>query len=98
MLLLTQKEEQKEQLVKEQIRKTNCEEDAIYLAQVYVDIRLEPDLRKNILIKIDELDAEEAKEYILEYSKPEDYERKIIDPKFLTEEQEEIENILTILD
>ncbi len=91
-------EEQKEQLIKEQIRKTNCEEDAMYLAQVYVDIKLETPLRKGILTKIDELDANEAKQYILEYSKPEDYERKIIDPNFLTAEQKGIEEILTLLD
>ena len=88
-------EKQKEQLINEQIRKTTAEEDAIYLAQVYVDIKLHPSVRRDILKKIDELDAAEAKEYVLEYGKNEDYERKILDPKFLTVEQEEIENILT---
>lgn len=91
-------EKQKEQLVKEQLRKTDCKEDAIQLAQVYVDIKLKPSLRRDILLKIDELDAKDAKEYILEFSKPEDYERKIIDHKFLTAEQKGIEEILVNLE
>lgn len=89
---------QKEQIVETQVEKTTKEEDAIYLAQVYVDIALESGIRYDILKKIEELDVKEAKQYILVYTTPEDYERKIIEPTYLTAEQKGIEEILSSLE
>ena len=90
--------QQTEKLIKAAIDCAEDGTDAIILARLYCDISLDPVQKKQFLETIDKIGEMEAKAYVVNFGNLEDYDRKIVDPKFLTAEQKGIEEILSSLE